>query len=273
MHTKVSSRSAAGLPRFIAALTLCAASAASWALPMFTLLPNNAVPSLNGGAVTADNIIVSDFSHVTVDAITGDFTDTGMLSVQSFQLAGAVAASTGLNTTYGLYITFSGTGTQTPGNLLTDFTHGTFTTLDYTLWGFNGGPATFGFDGANNVTTTAVGAFALATGSLVSGTVGTAPADNNGTASFVPSANATLKFVTMPGQLAFFDDPVPFYNLAFAAFTNTVSQVEVISPYEFRIRQGGGAFNFATAIPEPESYALMLAGLGAIAFVALRRKV
>lgn len=273
MHAKVSSPRATGLPRLFAALTLSAACATSWALPMFTLSPNDAVPSLNGGSVTADNIIVSDFSHVTVDPITGNFTDTGMLSVQSFQLAGAVVASAGLNSTYGLYITFSATGTQTPGNLLTDFTHGNFTTLDYTLWGFNGGPASFGFDAANNVTTTAVGAFALATGGLVSGTVSSAPADNNGTKSFVPSANATLTFTPMPGQLAFFADPVPFYDLAFAAFTNTVSQVEVISAYEFRIRQGGGAFNFATAVPEPESYALMLAGLAAIAFVGLRRKV
>ena len=260
--------------RTLAAFALTAVCAASsWALPVFTFNPAGASTPLAGSSLTADNIIVSNFSHVSVNGGTGAFTDTGFLSVQSFQLLGAVSPSVGLNSTYGLYISFSATGMQTTGNLLTDFTHGSFETLNFTLWGFNGAPASFGFDGANNPTTSAVGAIALAHGGLLQGSVSTSPASGPSGPSFVPSANASTTFTPEAGQEGFFSDPVSFYNLAFAAFTNTVSQVEVISGTEFRIRQGGGAFNFGvTPVPEPETYALMLAGLGAITFVARRRR-
>lgn len=39
---------------------------------------------LTGSTLTADDIIVSDFSHVSVDGGTGLFPDTGFLSVQTF---------------------------------------------------------------------------------------------------------------------------------------------------------------------------------------------
>jgi hypothetical protein len=252
-------------------LTLTLACASSWALPVFTLNPAGSSAALNGTSVTADNIIVSDFSHVVINSGTGGFTDTGFLSVQSFQLAGSVVASPGLNSTYGLYIGFSGTGTQTLGNPFTTFTSGNFETLDYTLYGYNGPTASFGFDAANNPTTTASGAVALASGSLLQGTVSTSPA----TSSYSPSANASVTFNVAAGQSAFFVDPAPFYNAAFAAFTNTTSQVDPISPTEFTIRQGGGAFNFApvSAVPEPQTYALMLAGLAAVGYTAKRRKI
>ena len=257
----------------LTAVALACGSASALALPVFTFNPAGASTALAGGATTADNIIVSDFSHVTVNPITGAFTESGFLSVQSFQLVGAVAASPGLNSTYGLYLSFSGTGQQTPGDLLTSFTNGTFTSLDYTLWGYNGPTASFGFDASNNPTTSAVGSVALATGSLIQGSVNTAPAFGSSGPSFVPSANATVTFETVDSESGFFVDPSPFYDLSFAAFTNTVSQVEVISPNEFRIRQGGGAFNFGVSpIPEPETYALMLAGLGMVGFMARRRK-
>ena len=250
-------------------LSLTLVCASSWALPVFTFAPG-ATFDLNGTTdVTADNIIVSDFSHVVINAATGAFTDVGFLSVQGFQLAGSVAPSSGLNSSYGLYLGFSGAGTQTLGNPFTSFTSGNFTSLDYTLYGYNGPAASFGLDAANNPTTTASGAVALATGSLLQGTVSTSPA----TTSYSPSANASVTFNVAAGQSAFFTSPVPFYNSAFAAFTNTTSQVNAISPTEFTIRQGGGAFNFApvAAIPEPETYALMLAGLGVIGFTARRR--
>jgi len=270
-----SPRGAKGLAlQSVAAAALGLGCLGAWALPTFTLNPSAASPVLTGGTVTADNIIVSDYSHVVSDLGAQTFSETGLLSVQGFQLAGAAVSSPGLNTSYGLYIGFNATGVQKiAGNPLTSFTAGSFTSLSYTLYGYNGPSATFSFDAAHNPTTTASGVVALATGSLIQGSVSTSPSPS-GTPSFVPSANATVTFNPLPAQAAFFQAPAGFYDLGFAAFTNTVSQVEVLSANEFLVRQGGGAFNFAaTPVPEPETYALLMAGLAAVGFVVNRRKM
>jgi hypothetical protein len=252
------------LRRTAVALAMTAFAGASFALPVFTMDP--AAAGLAGTSFTADNIIISDYSTIRFDGA-GGFTDTGFLDISAMQLVGSTLIPTGLNSTYGLYIKFDGAGTTTVGNPAAVATNGTFTSLNYTLYGYNGS-ASFGFDGANNPTETASAEVALATGTLVSGTAGTVP---NGGGKFTPSASATLTFT--PSLAAFFTSPDPFFNQSFAAFTNTITQVEAFSG-GFKIRQGGGAFNFATAVvPEPESYALMLAGLATIGFLARRRRV
>ena len=95
--------------------------------------------------------------------------------------------------------------------------------------------ATFSFDAAHNPTTNASGVVALATGSLIQGSVSTSPAMNGATPSYVPSANATVTFNPLPAQAAFFQSPVGFYDLGFAAFTNTVSQVTVLETGDFKV--------------------------------------
>ena len=258
------------LQRTAVALALVVACASASALPQFKLDPSAVSPTLAGTAFTGDNILISDFSTVTFDGL-GNFSDTGFLSVSAIQLVGSTFTPTGLNksdgTGYGLYFAFTGTGTTTIGDPRLVPTIGTFKTLTYTLYGYNG-LASFGFSG-NTPTETASGEVALATGTLISGNAVTVPTGDGST--FTPSAGAKLNFVVAPGQAAFFADPKPFYDLAFAAFTNTTTQVEPFAG-GFRIRQGGGAVNFASTIPEPQTYALMLAGLAAVGFVARRRR-
>lgn len=255
--------------RTVVAIAMAAACAsASAALPPFTLNLAAATPALVGTAFTADNILVSDFSTETFSGTT--FTDTGFLSVSAFQLGGTTIIPTGLNSIYGLYFAFTGSGTTTPGNPATVPTFGSFTTLNYTLYGYNG-TASFGFSG-NTPTETANGEVVLATGSLINGSVSTTPTvPNDGT--YTPSANAKMTFTVATGEQAFFASPNPFYNIALTAFTNTTSEVE---PFDggFRIRQGGGSVNFASVsvIPEPETYALMLGGLAAVGFMTRRRR-
>lgn len=270
MNVSAMFSSPSSFSRSFAALTLAGASASVLALPSFTLNPASA--GLAGTAFTADNILISDFSTVTITGST--FTDVGFLAVSSAQLAGGTFTPTGLNSTYGMYIAFTGSGTTSTGNLGTTPTFGSFTRLDYTLYGYNG-LASFGFTG-NTPTETASGEIVLGTGSLVagSGSVSTLP---SGGGTFTPSAAATLTFTAAANRAGFFSAPNPFFNTAFAAFTNTVPQVETFDG-GFRIRQGGGALNFAqtvTPIPEPETYALMLAGLvglGAIRSASRRRR-
>jgi len=261
--------SPAAFRRTLVAVSLAAAYSTPWALPVFTFNPGAAGVALVGAPVTADNILISDFSTVT-NVGTSNFTETGFLSVTGFQLGGTNVVAGGLNSTYSLYYSFSGTGHLTTGtnasNPNTTVTAGVFDTLTYSLIGASGN-ATFGFSGTTP-TVNSTAPQVLATGSLINGNVVSTPA--NGNTAFVPSANASVTFQQAAGKTGFFS-PQPFYDMAFTAFTNTVSTVQPFAG-GFSIVNGGGSVNFAQPIPEPETYALMLAGLGVMGWLARRRK-
>lgn len=234
-----------------AAAALVVASASSWALPTFSIDPT--AVGLNGEALTGDNFIISDFSTVLVSG--NKFTEQGFLAVRAIELEGDVVEAFGPRSTYGLYFAFNATGTMSSA------TTGHFDTLSYTLYGYNGTQAKFGFSG--NTTTVSKTGTVLATGTLVSGAV--TNANTGGTSG---QAIATLLSAQSPG---FFTEPTPFHSTAQTSFSNTPSEMTAIAG-GFQIRQGGGSVNFASAVPEPETYALLLAGLAAVGFVAKRRQ-
>jgi hypothetical protein len=257
------------ISRTLVALALAAAYSSSWALPSFTLNPSAA--GMNGSAFTADNILISDFSSVTFTDAT-HFTDTGLLQVSSVQLAGSTFTPPGLNAAggYSLWFAFSGTGHLTSGSastLATSPADGTFDALTYTFDGA-AGPSTFSIGPGNVPTRSGPAAILLAQGSLIAGGVGST---NAGGGNFVPTAAATVSFATAASAGGFFAAPVPFYSVALTAFTNTLSEV-AFNGSGFTITQGGGSVNFASPVPEPDTYALMLGGLGLLGFLARRRR-
>src|SRR5215216_3718303 len=94
------------LKRTLVAMALASAYAGAWALPVFTFTPT--AVGLTGASVTADNVLLSDFSAVTFTGAT-TFSDTGLLSITGFQLGGSNVVAGGLNSTYSLYFQFTGT--------------------------------------------------------------------------------------------------------------------------------------------------------------------
>jgi hypothetical protein len=119
------------LRRTLVAAAIAGAGACAVAAPLPTFTLNPGAVGLAGSTFTADNLLVSDYSTVTLSGTS--FTDIGYLSISNVQLGGSTIVPGGLNSAYGLYIAFTGTGTTTSGDPATTFTFGNFATLDYTL--------------------------------------------------------------------------------------------------------------------------------------------
>jgi hypothetical protein len=249
---------ASRLHRGLLAAGLLAASVSASALNSFTFDPG--IAGLAGTAFTADNLLISDYATVTQTSAT-TFSETGFLAITGAQLNNSTLSVAGLNSSWGMYIEFTATGTTTGGDPLASVVSGSFTSLSYTLYGYNG-TATFGFSGTTP-TTTATSPVVLAMGSLIGGGVASIP----GGGAFSPTASAT---VSVGNVSAAFTAPAGFYSQAFTSFTNTPSQVQLFAG-GFMVQQGGGTINFAAPVPEPMTSALLLGGLGVIGFVARRR--
>jgi len=267
---------------FGAALFLSLPGSAIAAPVDFTWAPALASTPLVGTPIVgANNSNVADFASISVNTGAGTFTEVGALNILQFLHGGSIVTSTGLNSTYSLFLLFSGSGTLPgipPANSGTS-TNGAFTSLNYTLVGSTSGTPVFtvanGSVTPSNTGTTEV----LAYGSLVSGTATlTAPAGGG----FSPTANLNLSVnecaaagqggVCTSNQLPFFVSPLEGLALAIGNFSATTSVTTLVagSPTSFINIDGGGG-NVTFEVPEPATLAMFGAGLLALG-AGLRRR-
>lgn len=245
----------AGLRHTALAASLLAVSSGAWAavVGQFTVTPSGV--GLTGGSFNATSLKLSDYSRTIINA-NNTFSEFGYLPVTGAELAGVQVATPGLGSTYGLYMQFTGSGVVLPSG------QGAFNTLSYTLYGYSGSSATFSIVGTTPTVTGVSNPIVLASG-----------AGTGGFGLVFGSASASTQLNFASNSPAFFTDPLSFYRIAQASFTATSQQTTIVNGNTFIIREGGGVFNFIpSSVPEPETYALMLAGLAMVGFVASRRK-
>ena len=261
-----------------AALLLTGASLANAAAPIdVTWNPSAAGVGLsNAVPFTFDNILLNSYAAIDITGGGTTFSEQGFVSLAGFSNNNVftqipTAGFPGGATPYSLYISFTATGTQSAGIPST----GTFSTLTYSLLGAPG-VTVFADSNADGIfEATGAVPITLATGSLSApgstSLTGTPPGN------LLPAANVLATFVPNPAFAGFFVNPNASQILDLsAAFTNTGSVITNIplggTNFRLSLNGGGGNATFSVSnVPEPDTYGMLLAGLGLFAFIARRK--
>jgi len=249
------------------------------ALPVtFTWNPAGTTPALHtSGAFTANNFTGVQYGLITLPApVAGTYTgitNVGVLTINDFQLNGPSVSHPGLESSYSLYVTFSGTVnaiTAGPG-LIT----GAFTSLTYTL---RGDPATTAVNVYSNIANTPTVTdpdgddITLASGSLASFGANSAIIQVFNATTVVAFASAAASFLPNLLQSGFFVAPANYSNVLIeSSFSATPLQITRPAANKFLITAGSfSADLIKTDVPEPAT--LSLFGLGALGIGLSRRR-
>lgn len=249
------------------------ASAAASAAPIPVSF-NPQLSGLNGTPFTATKLNLLNYARVDLGATTGNntaFTETGFLLVNNAQIGSSLpfVLPTKPNTSYSLYIQFTGIGSQTGADFNGSST-GIFSSLSATLFGVNGA-ATFGLTnedalgnptGASQPFITAGSPVAVASGTLIDGTTSFTLNPVGAGANIFATFNPIAGFVTSPTNVGL--------DLS-GAFNNNSQIVTIANNGKTFLLNGGGGDSSFIAVPEPASLAIVGVGMAALGMIRRRR--
>jgi hypothetical protein len=261
----------------VAILALGISSQASaQVFPSFTVDPNGAFGAVGGphqGPFQADFITGNSSTLVTTSG-SPTAHGAGWVNLSSFVNAGSnvLATTSGLNNSWQMWAEFSYDVSLTGGAYAKPGSTYNVTNLNVAFWADPSIATPTRFTSASNSGEAAtvahgVDAFQIGSANLI---VGVANINTLGGTSF----NSTNNFLLNDAGTSLFPNPAPFHTIQSNEFNNTTQGVFIDPQGTFialNETSGGVDFNLSP-IPEPETYAMLLAGLGLMGFMTRRRK-